>query len=199
MARFWHFLLMKEFLARFWAEIYRVWFSGVGRLMYLLYATSVSLIAWEQAWLNKGLLAGGVEKVRMWYVCPNPEDNYLCNALSTHRGVSILETITIPWEIRIVHPQVFPPLNRRCPLQWTVVNFTFTVGVNWRGKAYFTISVPIFGAVEVWYRYFVCLTSCHWQQTLSWVIVSQFILVYISSHESSSQFILIHSTLDLPD
>ncbi len=31
----------------------------------------------------------------MWNVCPHPGDNYLFNALSIHRGVSVLEAMII--------------------------------------------------------------------------------------------------------
>lgn len=44
-----------------------------------------------------------------WNVCLHSRDNHLCDALGTHRGVSLLEAIIIPREIRKVHPQVVPP------------------------------------------------------------------------------------------
>lgn len=75
----------------------------VGKFKYFLWAASLSLIAWEQAWLNLCLLAlGYVENV--CGMCAS-----FCNALGTHRRAHDLEAVIIQQWIQSVHLLFFPP------------------------------------------------------------------------------------------
>ena len=103
--KFWHFLLMKEFLVS-WHDYgqkyirHEAWVSIDGWLRYCLWTTSLSLTVWEQAELNQGFLALLLEKVwRMYNSMPE---------IITKRRISDMEAIIILKKIRIILPEVLP-------------------------------------------------------------------------------------------
>ena len=89
------------------------WDSDDGRLKYLLWATSLSWIAREQARFGRFRSRKRVRNVRFrarhYHLC------YALSALSTQRRVSITETLIIPRKISIIPPQVSQTSRGKTP------------------------------------------------------------------------------------
>ncbi len=68
--------------------------------------------------------AGLRARESVWNVFLHTEDYHLCYVFSTQRWVFTTEAIVIPWEIRLVLPQVIPPSRCKMPkahLLWRVL------------------------------------------------------------------------------